>query len=77
MAYLNAVRQAGLFVLTCFVCFAQCGKVENGLFIMDYNPRVITAAQAFATAVTTFDRKSLPFLMRPFKSTAFINSPLQ
>ena len=36
---------------------AQFGKVDTNIYIMDYNPAVITAAQAFSISLSTFDSK--------------------
>ncbi|GLC42680.1 hypothetical protein PLESTB_001126600 [Pleodorina starrii] len=40
-------------------CVMQFGKVEEGLYILDFNPCVLTAAQAFAAALSTFETKYL------------------
>ncbi|KAG2489838.1 hypothetical protein HYH03_011641 [Edaphochlamys debaryana] len=40
-------------------CVMQFGKVEDGVYILDYNPCVLTAAQAFAAALSTFETKYL------------------
>jgi hypothetical protein len=37
----------------------QFGKVDADVYILDYNPCVLTAAQAFAVALTTFEAKVL------------------
>ena len=37
----------------------QFGKLEEDLFILDFNPTRISAAQAFAIGLTAFDRKPL------------------
>ena len=36
---------------------AQFGKVDTNIYIMDYNPAVISAAQAFSISLSTFDSK--------------------
>lgn len=52
--------------LTCIVCHGfivlfcvQFGKVDSYTYIMDYNPAEITAIQAFAISLSTFDTKLL------------------
>ncbi|GIL77423.1 hypothetical protein Vretifemale_6876 [Volvox reticuliferus] len=40
-------------------CVMQFGKVEEGFYILDFNPCVLTAAQAFAAALSTFETKYL------------------
>ncbi|KAG2454980.1 hypothetical protein HYH02_000806 [Chlamydomonas schloesseri] len=40
-------------------CVMQFGKVEDGVYILDFNPCVLTAAQAFAAALSTFETKYL------------------
>ena len=35
----------------------QFGKASNDMFIMDYNPTVLTAVQSFGIALSTFDGK--------------------
>ncbi|EFJ48774.1 hypothetical protein VOLCADRAFT_90606 [Volvox carteri f. nagariensis] len=40
-------------------CVMQFGKVEEGIYILDFNPCVLTAAQAFAAALSTFETKYL------------------
>jgi Tub family len=40
------------------VC-SQFGKVDQNTYIMDFNPAVISAIQAFAVALSTFDTKVL------------------
>ena len=35
----------------------QFGKVEDDLFILDFNPTAVSAIQAFAIALSTFDGK--------------------
>ena len=37
----------------------QFGKVDSYTYIMDYNPAEITALQAFAVSLSTFDTKLL------------------
>jgi len=37
----------------------QFGKVDEDLYVLDYDPSVITALQAFAVALTTFESKLL------------------
>eukprot|EP00877_Chromochloris_zofingiensis_P009350 jgi/Chrzof1/4669/Cz14g22060.t1 len=37
----------------------QFGKVDSNLFILDYDPCLVSAAQAFAVALTTFESKIL------------------
>lgn len=37
----------------------QFGKVDAYTYIMDYNPAEITAIQAFAISLSTFDTKLL------------------
>lgn len=34
-------------------------QVEEGVYILDFNPCVLTAAQAFAAALSTFETKYL------------------
>ena len=41
------------------VCCVQFGKVDAYTYIMDYNPSEITAIQAFAISLSTFDTKLL------------------
>jgi len=38
------------------VCM-QFGKVDDDAFILDFNPTTISAIQAFAVALSTFDGK--------------------
>ena len=40
-------------------CGVQFGKVDATTYIMDYNPAEITAIQAFAISLSTFDTKLL------------------
>ncbi|KXZ47659.1 hypothetical protein GPECTOR_33g541 [Gonium pectorale] len=40
-------------------CVMQFGKVDEGIYILDFNPCVLTAAQAFAAALSTFETKYL------------------
>ena len=40
-------------------CFMQFGKVDSYTYIMDYNPAEISAIQAFAISLSTFDTKLL------------------
>jgi len=35
----------------------QFGKVDANIYIMDFNPAVISAAQAFSISLSTFDSK--------------------
>ena len=35
----------------------QFGKVDKDAFILDFNPTTLSAIQAFAIALTTFDSK--------------------
>ena len=37
----------------------QFGKVDTDLFILDYDPCLVSAVQAFAVALTTFETKLL------------------
>lgn len=37
----------------------QFGKVDANTYIMDFNPTIISAAQAFAVSLSTFDTKVL------------------
>lgn len=37
----------------------QFGKVDANTYIMDFNPMIVTAAQAFAVSLSTFDTKVL------------------
>lgn len=46
-----------LLSLTCATGAAQFGKVDTNIYIMDYNPAVISAAQAFSISLSTFDSK--------------------
>lgn len=41
------------------VCWLQFGKVDAHTYIMDFNPNIVSAAQAFAVALSTFDTKVL------------------
>ena len=38
---------------------AQFGKVDANTYIMDFNPQIVSAAQAFAVSLSTFDTKVL------------------
>ena len=40
-------------------CLLQFGKVDTYTYIMDYNPSEITALQAFAISLSTFETKLL------------------
>ena len=42
----------------CAVC-VQFGKVDSCTYIMDYNPADISAVQAFAISLSTFETKLL------------------
>ena len=42
----------------CF-CAVQFGKVDANTYIMDFNPTIVSAAQAFAVSLSTFDTKVL------------------
>jgi hypothetical protein len=35
----------------------QFGKVDKDAFVLDFNPRALSAVQAFAVALSTFDGK--------------------
>jgi hypothetical protein len=37
----------------------QFGKVDNDVFILDYNPKLMSPIQAFATALSTFNGRML------------------
>ena len=37
----------------------QFGKVDANTYIMDFNPTIVSAAQAFAVSLSTFDTKVL------------------
>jgi Tub family len=37
----------------------QFGKVEDNVYIMDFNPTIISALQAFAMSLSTFESKML------------------
>ena len=37
----------------------HAAQVEDGVYILDFNPCVLTAAQAFAAALSTFETKYL------------------
>jgi len=37
----------------------QFGKVDANTYIMDFNPQIVSAAQAFAVSLSTFDTKVL------------------
>lgn len=45
--------------LTVVCCSVQFGKVDSYSYIMDYNPAEISAIQAFAISLSTFDTKLL------------------
>lgn len=38
---------------------AALGQVDTDFFILDYNPTVVSALQAFAICLTTFEKKYL------------------
>lgn len=38
----------------------QFGKVGDDLFVLDFNPTALSALQAFAIALSTFDNKVVP-----------------
>lgn len=40
-----------------FQVIMQFGKASNNVYIMDYNPTIISAVQAFGIALSTFDGK--------------------
>jgi hypothetical protein len=49
-----------LTMLTLGTCVhVQFGKVDANTYIMDFNPTIVSAAQAFAVALSTFDTKVL------------------
>lgn len=52
---LNCIVSHGFIALFC----VQFGKVDSYTYIMDYNPAEITAIQAFAISLSTFDTKLL------------------
>lgn len=39
----------------------QHGKVDDEIYVLDFDPRVLTAAQAFAVSVSSFERKCTPW----------------
>ena len=41
------------------VSAVQFGKVDANTYIMDFNPQIVSAAQAFAVSLSTFDTKVL------------------
>ena len=41
------------------VSATQFGKVDANTYIMDFNPQIVSAAQAFAVSLSTFDTKVL------------------
>ena len=41
------------------VVAVQFGKVDANTYIMDFNPQIVSAAQAFAVSLSTFDTKVL------------------
>jgi hypothetical protein len=47
----GGIRRGGLVL--------QFGKVEEHLYVLDYAPHLMTAVEAFATALTSFDSKML------------------
>ena len=52
---LSCIVSHGFIVVFC----VQFGKVDSYTYIMDYNPAEITAIQAFAISLSTFDTKLL------------------
>jgi len=52
---LDFIASHGFIVVFC----VQFGKVDSYTYIMDYNPAEITAIQAFAISLSTFDTKLL------------------
>jgi len=39
--------------------WVQFGKVDANTYIMDFNPNIVSVAQAFAVSLSTFDTKVL------------------